>query len=122
MHPVNVTGDADGAMTHPVLIELAMSTTVTVDGTTVADPEPTFPGPPLPAVTLRMPGFLAHTLAHALADWTRVCELLEVGERIGWWVQAQALHDAARATGAAEACACPAGDGVAARLGAGPDR
>lgn len=83
------------------------STTVVVDGVTVADPEPTFPGPALPAVTVRMPGFLAHHLAHVLADWSHLCDLMGA-QRSEEWDLAQALHDAARTTGETSARACPA--------------
>src|SRR5512142_162887 len=48
-----------------------------VDGTTV-------PGPPLLVVTVRMPGFLAHGLSHALAECTWVCEPVEASGRISW--------------------------------------
>ncbi len=47
------------------------------------DPEPTIPGAPLPAVTLRMPGFLAHSLAHALAEFTHLRETVGSTGRIG---------------------------------------
>src|SRR5512142_862341 len=39
----------------PFLQHFGWGASVEVDGSTVADPEPDFPGPPLPAVSLRMP-------------------------------------------------------------------
>lgn len=64
-----------------------------------------------PAVVLRLPGDRAHALAHALADWSRVCAL--VAEAVDTYEQplADALARAAIAAGDQEAAACTARDG-----------
>lgn len=51
--------------------------TATVDGTTVTDP---MDGGPELAVVVTMPGFVAHGLAHGLADWSRCVEIMK-GEK-----------------------------------------
>jgi len=77
------------------------SVTVTVDGTVVTDP---LDGTVMPAVVVTMPGFVAHSLAHCLTNWSRCVELTrgEGGER----VLAALLHVAARHTNLAEVVRC----------------
>lgn len=57
-----------------------------------------------PLVTVRMPSFLAHSLSHALSEFTGVCELVEASGRIGWQQYAGALHRAARHAGGGAGC------------------
>jgi hypothetical protein len=58
---------------HPAVTVLPTGETVTLDGSTVADPES---GEPVPAAVLRLPVWRLHDLAAALSVWTRVQTLV----------------------------------------------
>ena len=74
---------------------------VEIDGTLLYDGERS-----VPAIVLRMHGHLAHHLAHVLADWTTIAELLESGRGTDEDELAEALHEAAEVAGTRQACVC----------------
>ena len=57
----------------PPLHVLASGETITVDGSTIADPET---GRPVPAAVLRLPSWRLRELAAALTLWTRTLDLI----------------------------------------------
>jgi hypothetical protein len=77
------------------------SVTVTVDKTLISDPQEDVQRP---AVIITMPGFVAHSLAHVLANWSRCVEL--AGGEYGEEALAAILHAAARETGLRETTRC----------------
>lgn len=91
-----------------VRFHLETGDAVEVDGSGVWDPDARST---VPAVLVRLPGDRAHAVAHALADWSRVCAL--VGEAVDAYEQplADALAKAAVIAGDREASACTARDG-----------
>lgn len=97
-----------GPLGGQVRIRLDTGDAVEVDGSNVWDPDAQAA---VPAVVLRLPGDRAHALAHALADWSRVCAL--IGETVSPYEQplADALARAAIAVGDREAAGCSARDG-----------
>jgi len=52
-----------------------------------------------PCVSVRMPGHFAHHLAHVLADWSAIGELMESGRCADESELAASLHDAAHHAG-----------------------
>lgn len=91
-----------------VRFHLETGDAVEVDGSGVWDPDS---GSTVPAVVVRLPGDRAHAVAHALADWSRVCAL--VAEAVDVFEQplADALGRAAIAAGDHDASTCSARDG-----------
>jgi hypothetical protein len=89
-------------------IRLETGDAVEVDGSGVWDPDA---GSAVPAVVLRMPSDRAHAVAHALADWSRVCAL--VADTVDAYEQplADAMAKAAIIAGDRDAAACTARDG-----------
>jgi hypothetical protein len=61
-----------------------------------------------PCVSLSMAGHLAHHLAHVLADWSAIGELMESGRGADETTLAAVLHDAANSAGDGEARRCAA--------------
>jgi len=74
-----------------------------VDGTLVTTGDPLAEGPEL-AVVVTIPGFVAHSLAHTLADWSHCVEVMTGGRHEDDLTAI--LHAAARQTGIREALAC----------------
>jgi hypothetical protein len=74
---------------------------VEIDGTLLYDGERS-----VPAIVLRMHGHLAHHLAHVLADWTAIAELMESGRGTDEDEIAEALHEAAEVASTREALFC----------------
>jgi hypothetical protein len=75
---------------------------VEIDGTLLYDGERS-----VPAIVVRMHGHFAHHLAHIFADWTTIADMLESGRGADEHELAEALHEAAEATGTRQACTCP---------------
>jgi hypothetical protein len=100
-----VAGEEEGSA---VRFHLESGDAVEVDGSGVWDPDARST---VPAVVLRLPGDRAHAVAHALADWSRVCAL--VGESVDAYEQplADALAKAAVTAGDRDATTCTARDG-----------
>jgi hypothetical protein len=103
-----VMSDSVGSDGGAVRIRLDTGDAVEVDGSSVWDPDVESA---VPAVVLRLPGDRAHAVAHALADWSRVCAL--VTDSVNSYEQplADALAKAAVVVGDGAAAACSARDG-----------
>lgn len=95
-------------MSHVQRITLGSSVAVEVDGSTVPDPENGVPAQL--AVTVRMPGFVAHALSHVLGDYHRVCDVLDArhAHLLDGQAWAGALHEAAEAARTSETAVCRA--------------
>jgi hypothetical protein len=76
--------------------------TVAVNGDRVRDQD----GAMVAVVSLRVPSFIAHYLAHLLADWSANGDLM-IAERGGEERLAAMLHEAACEAGCREAMRCP---------------
>jgi hypothetical protein len=59
----------------------------------------------VPAVSIVVPSFTAHSLAHVLADWSAIGEMMQAG-RSGEQMLAAMLHHAAEEAGCQEARGC----------------
>jgi len=62
-----------------------------------------------PCVSISVVGSFAHHLAHVLADWSAIGELMESGRGADETTLAAVLHDAAHCTGDSETLRCLAG-------------
>lgn len=91
-----------------VRIRLQTGDAVEVDGSNVWDPDA---DSAVPAVVVRLPGDRAHAVAHALADWSRVCALVSDAVSSHEQPLADALARAAIVVGDRDAATCSARDG-----------
>jgi len=75
------------------------ATVVVIDGSTMPDPET---GQPRPAITVRMPAYVAESWARALAAWSAIGEMVEEtwrGDELATVATLQAAADVARRVG-----------------------